>query len=97
MTDDIRQQLEEAWPGEWYGGAFSDYYLDVDCSSDLKVCVSSGAALGEKHHGWVYVNGRSLFPRAAFVAGSPTQAALALRERAEILVDALERMEAVDG
>jgi len=96
MTDDIRQQLEQAWPGMWPTGAESHWgdgtYTRLEHDYAAVFWRSGpGAWCGElrirSHHADVTIE------QSKVECETPTHAARALRARAEILVDALERMD----
>jgi hypothetical protein len=86
MTDDIRQQLEEAWPGEWKPG-LSGKKMSLD-EHNLTARIWGSEW---QWYGCLYV-GAAPIPKSRCRGKSEAEAARALRVRAEILVDALERM-----
>jgi hypothetical protein len=99
MSDHIRQQLDEAWPGEWM---HVDIAMRFDCPVWLRLEHDYEAIVyhsGVAWHGELRARG---LPNSVTIEHSVVEhvylkrTTRALRARAEILVDALERMEGLD-
>jgi plasmid maintenance system antidote protein VapI len=97
MSNDIRQQLEEAWPGEWVLSGTT--YAKMQLRDRVHASLWLGGLTKQVWHGNIKMESKRRvmpIPTSSVEADTLTEAARALRARAEILVDALERMEGLD-